>query len=228
MAKTSKTVQTKGIDNVPAVKAETFNYREIPNIAADKAIKEIRTKGKSLRKLAHETACGIAIHFVIHGDYTKMQSLRDAISEGIGKNMANAFADWTEKFTTCHFSKGKLSKQSSDMKNLFCGMGKDDFDAEKIATFVSPDGNKFRPFYDMEKVPSAPKAIDFAERLEAFLKEGIRLLSEKTDGKEITAPDGKKETVKIAHKIDKKTVADLKAFAATHGVKGIEVPATIQ
>jgi hypothetical protein len=215
------TVQTKGPQAVKEVKAVAYSYSELDFKAADKAIKAIGSRGASLRKLAHETAVGIMMHYVKHGDNTKLNELRTAIRESISVNMGNAFVDWVKRFSNNTFENGKFIKteRGKDNPAKFCGMSADNFDVKALVIGREVNGVKFVEFWNLEREATAFIPVDFADRLEALLKLGERLLTEKTKGKEVTKADGTKEIVKVPHEhINKRMLADLTAFATEHGV----------
>src|SRR5690606_2962771 len=95
-----QSVSTKGID--AEILKSPYNIRELSLEDADKAIANIVKTGKGLRKLAHETACGILLHYAEHGDYTRLQRendkqeprLMEAIEGAFSRSMRTAFIEW--------------------------------------------------------------------------------------------------------------------------------------
>lgn len=110
-AKTAKTIGRKEAtttsegarEELPKLAQKAFvsgDFKAINNSDADKAIASIRKSGMALKRQAHITACGIMLHYVEHGDYTKLDLLHDAIREAMSKAMAKGFRDWVIEFSS--------------------------------------------------------------------------------------------------------------------------------
>lgn len=85
-----------------AMGAIAFNLKSIKPLdsqAADLAIAKLAKAGMSVRKIAHETACGIILHWQAHGDYTKLTKLFFTVEEVMSKAMARGLAEWAKEFS---------------------------------------------------------------------------------------------------------------------------------
>lgn len=207
--------KTKVLDG-EILKPSKYDIKALDTKAAESGIKKLVAAGKSLRKLAHELACGILLHYSEHGDYTQIQRendaqeprLLEAIQESMSASMGRAFIDWTVRFSSLRYNEdtkrfyhNKRDKRIEDGKRGF-------FDMEAMA-----EGNEFFKF---ERPIQLPKALTAAEILALFANLESRLErieKEATEGKEI---DGKVK--KIKHEIPAGLLTDFREFAKKHGV----------
>lgn len=218
----------------PAAKAVTgdisskFNINFKMTLAeADKAIQTIVRRGEALRKLAHETACGIVAHYVSHGDFTRMQPLFNAIRGSMSASMARSFVTWVEDHTSLSYETEKPKNWIAPKNNPnakweagFRHDGKDDRinKAQGERGFADPVMFDV-PFweYSPEAEPEAPKALDEKAVLaiiERAVKQLVRLELEKIAGVKV----GDKEGVKVPHKVSDGLVFATLALAKDAGL----------
>lgn len=192
--------------------APAFNVKELSLKQADEAIASIIKSGSSLRKLAHETACGLLLHYEKHGDFTRLQRenetqaprMIEAISSAFSRSMARAFIDWTVRYSSLRYN---------EETKRFYHNKRDKRIGKNSSGFFDFEAAIKNPFYDFERDPVAPKPVDFDALLKQFVERAERLLKQKVEGVKV----GEK-TKKIDHGIDEKIVVDLKDFALKHGV----------
>lgn len=222
--KPSNEITTKNIDQTvikaasPEIEKILFNIKPLNETAAMVNVLAIAKSGKELRKLMHETLCGIALHYADHGDYTALQQTRDAKNKpqgqvrllevtatAVSKGLATAMLTWLETYTSLRFRK------DGDLKGRVYHNKKDRRIPAGKAGFIDMEGLD-DPFWEME-AGQVYKPVDFNKLFADFLKRAQRLLKEKTKGREI---DGGK-VKKIDHEhIDDKVVANLTAFGKAH------------
>jgi len=238
IVKTGKTItpadediQTLDVNALVAKSVKAPTYSELDNTAADKAIRQIIASGGKLKVLVQETLVGILLHYVNHGDYTKLATLRDAVRKSLGASQAAAMTRFVESFSTIHENKeGKFAKRPGT-KNVAFGMGKEDLDTSKIHDFVNGKGEKVGMFWAFDTLPAKPKGVDFlADVLAPLVNRAMRLNAETKLGEEGTGrkvvtnlrgEDGKKveKVVALPHKnIDDSMVKALLDFATSHGL----------
>lgn len=80
------------------------DMKAMNNADADKAIVQIRKSGSALKTMAHKAACGILLHYVEHGDYTKLEGLLSAVMVGMSRRMANGLTDWVKAFSSLTYN----------------------------------------------------------------------------------------------------------------------------
>lgn len=179
-----------------------YSFKALDNKAADTAIANIRKSGAELRKLAHETAVGILMHYEQHGDYTKIVPLSDAISEAMSRSMSRAFVEWVEAYSSLKWDKEEKTFTHNKRDRRIKKPNRGFFDTQGTVT----------EFFRMERDVAIP-TYDEMKLLEDFVKRMGRLLKDATEGREVNG-----KVKKIKHKISPEMVHDLEAFAKNHGV----------
>lgn len=142
------------------VKAIKYDFVALDAKAADKAIKSIATRGKALKKYSHEVAVGLLMHYVAHGDYSKMLPMADAVKVAFTGNARTAFIEWVVLNSSLGWDKEAET-----------------FTHEKGATRTMTEEAKVTPFFDLVRDNKQPFDFDKAvlsllKRAENAAKEG--------------------------------------------------------
>jgi hypothetical protein len=95
------------------------DMKAMNNADADKAINQIRKSGSALKTMAHKAACGILLHYVQHGDYTKLEGLLSAVMAGMSRRMANGLVDWVKAFSSLTYNVDTLKFQHPKGANRY-------------------------------------------------------------------------------------------------------------
>lgn len=110
---------------------DTQKMKALSNADADKAIAQIASSGKSLKRLAHTTACGIMLHYVEHGDFTKIHRLLAVVQNAMSRRMATGLVQWVEHFSSLKYDKdAKVFRHTAKADRLFNLNGDKDADPE--------------------------------------------------------------------------------------------------
>lgn len=226
-------------DNLPAVskaldgevQKSKFNPKPLTLAEAEKAILKIVKSADDTRKIAHETACGILMHYAEHGDYTALRRplvknangrmviddkqpmrLYEVIEKHISRSMARALVNWVVAHSSLRWNE--------DTKQFYHNRRDSKIPADKRG-YV--DIKAFdQPFWDFEpEVPTKIKALSEAEVMAIVanaIKRLVNLEYEKNVGRKIK--EGEKEkTYKPKHQVDDEMVSGLLKFATEHGIK---------
>lgn len=167
--------------------------------SADANIRLLRSTGAKAKRLAHSTACGILLHYVATGDWSKLTMLDMAIGEVFGGAKQRAFRDWVGTFSTVEFDPktrrvdGKLGSfrdtvkgQGADAKRFTLlaieGATKDspvkDQGALNHAFYSGSFGDQPDHTFDFEKAFAA-----FAQRIQRELNLRNELIEKKQKAK---------------------------------------------
>lgn len=219
---TVKAVATKS-DDIMAIKFDRSSMKALDNGAVDSNIEKLYGFGKSARSIAHVTACGILLHYVETGDYTKLIPLRMAIAKVFSNSMAARFSEWVMKYSSLKWRDpvpAKDGKKAVEGTFYHVKGGNKLFNLEDTST---PDGvggaiqhagaiNK--PFYSFDRVSDGNVAeFDFQKFMEDVAKRLHRELKRKADA---TAKHDKK-TLKAVH-IEQEQVEAFDKLATRFGV----------
>ncbi len=222
------------VDQLTSMDNVKYNFRELNNTEAEKNIREIASSAKNTKVLIQETLVGVLMHFVRHGDYTKLSALVDivpTVQRSLGGSAAGAIIRFVETFSTLRYvrEEKKFTKVSKTAPNAFCGQTKpknDDnwhFDVEAMQSYETKDGVKFGNFFDVGRAAAMPQGVDFLKTLVNLANAARRLNEERTLGKTVTTGAGDKrvkhEDQKIKHvNIDDQMVDAVDKFVRAHGV----------
>ncbi len=181
VAKTSQVTKTVTEKSKSVALYKVTDIHALDTISAQKMINQIKITGTKLRKLAHQAACGILLHWQEHGDWTKLRSLRDAIEGSMSKAMARGFDDFVSEFSSLEWSKGD--------KNTPAGYKNMAVNGERIfwllpnpqaqAGSLQANGALNEPFYSDRLGDRPPYSFDFNTALAEFMKKAQFALDRK-------------------------------------------------
>lgn len=207
VTKAATTVSEGERDTLDTVKLPTFvtgDFKALNNADADKAIAAIVRSGVGLKKQAHVTACGILLHYVQHGDYTKLDKLHDAISVSMSRAMANGFRLWVVEFSSLTYDKdAKRFRHARGAEKTFQLTGDPTADADSHAF----NGAMNSPFYSGDFGDKVPPAYDFDAAFAKFMETAQRHLK--------AAEEATKASEKRRHKVTPDQITALERVAKT-------------
>lgn len=209
--------------------SHTFTRREFSALDDAKVqanINKLYAAGKNARIIAHITACGILLHYVETGDYTKLIALRDAIGAAMSKSLSARFVEWVVKYSSLKWrpdeGTGKDKKPGGfyHVKNSDKVFHLEDTskpDDKGGAVVIKGAINK--PFYSFDRETDAkPHAYDFQTAMADFVK---RLHAELALKERATAAGNTDVEVKLTPE----QVEAVDKFAVQFGVL-VQKPAT--
>lgn len=119
-----------------------------------KAMKSIRTRGKTLRIDTHKLCVGFLLHYGEHGDKDKAMAIADLIGQVYTKSLRTAFIEWCVRFSN-------TLRWDKKTKTL-------------VHDKTVPGGIKINPkchvvtIFDMDR--SDPKPFDFMKSMQTLIK----------------------------------------------------------
>jgi len=221
-AKVSAAIETSSALADPM--AHTFARKDISGLDSDAAqanIEKLLSVGKNARVIAHVTACGILLHYVETGDYTKLIPLRNAIAKVFSNSLAARFSEWVMKYSSLKWRDATGTGKDKKEGHFFHVKGSDKrFDLEDTS---KPDGvggaivvkgaiNK--PFYSFDRVSDGKvHTFDFKK----FMEDATKRLHAELERRTKAAEAGDKRAMK-AIDISPEQVSAFDKLATTLGV----------
>lgn len=164
--------------------------------AASANIQKLSNSAGSTRKIAHITACGILLHYVEHGDHSKLAVLDAVIGARMSKAMQSGFRKWVEFFSTVRWDKD-AKKYVSTVKGEGVGARAFNLDGDKTASEKTDSmrhhGALNHPFYS-GSFGDTIHEYDFDKAFAAFAK---RVLAEANRREELLKAKKKAEARRI-------------------------------
>jgi len=198
-------MKNSGYTATPAKLPEPSKLVAMDAEAADRNIKLIGTSGKKLKELVHATACGILLHYVATGDYTRLIRLYAAVQESMGAQMAGKLATWVETYSTVKTNDktGSAFAFIDSVKGM--GMNAKKFDVSALDPEGKPVGAAHVPFWNV-KSPEGPATKYNALELFSKLFERLQSLLKANVEK------------KAKHGVTPDIIEDFKAFLLEHSI----------
>jgi hypothetical protein len=185
------------------------------NADADKAIVQIRKSGSALKTMAHKAACGIMLHYVEHGDYTKIDGLLSAVMVGMSKRLANGLTEWVQAFSSLQYDEKTMQFSHPKGTKRFFHLTGDP--TAKDGTWHNKGALNHAfwsgSFGDKDDKP-------FAFDAEKYLEEALQRIVKKFDDM-LAKKFDEKTPAKIAKriKIDRDHIKAIESFAKAQHVK---------
>lgn len=190
------------------------DMKAMNNADADKAIVQIRKSGSALKTMAHKAACGILLHYVQHGDYTKLEGLLSAVMVGMSRRMANGLVDWVKAFSSLTYNADTMKFQHpKGAERYFHLTG----DAKAKEGTPHANGALNIPFYGTG-FGDAPEPHKFDA--EAYIAEALNRIMKKLDAefaRKIDEKTSKSEAKRI--KVEREHIKAIEGVAKTLHVK---------
>lgn len=216
--KLSRTQKEKNrLAEIGLTPAKTIAFKPSEMVAMDSAtasrnILQLRSIGSKAKALAHKTACGILLHYVATGDWSKMTALHEVIGEVYGGAKQRAFRDWVGCFSTVKYDDKKktffdsVKGQGADAKRFTLAA----IDGATADSDTSDKGALNQPFYSGAFGDQPDHVFDFESYMAGVVK---RLTREMELRAELIAKKQKAKANKID--IDEKRVNAVLGLAKT-------------
>jgi len=184
--------------------AHTFARKDFAGLDSDAAqqnIEKLLSVGKNARVIAHVTACGILLHYVETGDYTKLIPLRNAIAKVFSNSMAARLTEWVMKYSSLKWREPSTGKDGKKVDgNFYHVKGSDKLftleDTSKpdgLGGAIIVKGAINKPFYSFDRVSDLKvHTFDFKK----FMEDATKRLHAELDKRSKAAEAGDKKAAK--------------------------------